>query len=199
MSGQPATFANSTPAFAAKLLHESSNASPLRDWPRALIVRFSLTDGTIDDNGTCAAGRPNRGRDRQPGLPRLRDSAAGPCSLVLTFVRNMTAFERITRMRQVAAGASGALLGCVAYATAFIATIDTAPRQSENIRQVVDLPWPVFALLPSLLAFVPLLVALVSLPKWTTRMSLILTYSAAVAAISYFGIDLLRRDYIGKF
>lgn len=102
-------------------------------------------------------------------------------------------------IQPAAVAARGILLGCVAYAIAFVVTITFAPRSPEGIREVVNLPWPVFAFLPSLLSFGFLPVACHDLATPRERFFVILLFSAAVGVCTYFGIDLLRRDYIGKF
>lgn len=112
----------------------------------------------------------------------------------------MTSSETTSFKSQPAlAAVCGLLFGCAAYAVALAISISLAPRRSENIREIVDLSWPIFATLPSLLAFVTLPVAIIGISQLRTRIYLFLSFSAAVGACSYFALELLRRVYIGKF
>jgi hypothetical protein len=99
----------------------------------------------------------------------------------------------------IIAAAAGGPLGCFVYVVAMGLTIAWAPRRAENIRSVVDLPWPVFAILPTAISFAVLLASWSVMRSQRLRLCLLATFGLAIAVCSYFGLDLLRRDYIGKF
>lgn len=99
---------------------------------------------------------------------------------------------------EVATGIGGSF-GILMYAVTFFLTMACVPRQSEGVRQVVDMPWPLYVALPTALAFVPLLVLGLTVPKRKWSSFFIIGFNLAIAASTCVGSDLLRRDYIGKF
>lgn len=94
---------------------------------------------------------------------------------------------------------AGFFIGMLVYATTFLVTMACVPRLSEGGRRVVDLPWPLYVTLPAVLAFVCLaaLGFLVSKRNWNSLF--IIGFNVAIAASTWVGSGLLRRDYIGKF
>lgn len=93
----------------------------------------------------------------------------------------------------------GVSLGLVAYAVAFVVTMSVVPRKAEGIRNVVDLPWPVYVMLPATFAFLPLVILGLTVPKRNWSLFFIVGFIMTVTALTNSGSELLHRDYMGKF
>lgn len=94
----------------------------------------------------------------------------------------------------------GIAAGLMSHVVALFAVMLAVPRQEEGVRQIVAIPWPAYALLPSMLSAATLLVLLfvpLKQPNWRLRM--ILAAGITMALCSLLSIDLLRRDFAGKF
>jgi hypothetical protein len=106
----------------------------------------------------------------------------------------------ITKNQFVALLVGGIAVTGVVYLIAFDLTMVLAPRAGENGRVVVTMPWPWFATLPSLVAATIGLGMGLSLSGTTKhRIAFLLGTMAAVFLLTNGCVDLLRRDYIGKF
>lgn len=93
---------------------------------------------------------------------------------------------------------AGGLAGMAAYLLACFLVMNLAPRRDEGIRSVIALPWPVYAWLPSVVSVGAVLVASRFFRQRTGRLGFLISGLSMVAAFSYLGWDLLRRDWIGK-
>lgn len=93
----------------------------------------------------------------------------------------------------------GVSLGLVAYLVAFVVTMSFVPRKAQGIRNVVDLPWQVYVMLPATLTFLPFVILGLTVPKRSWSLFFIVGFIMTVAALTDSGCELLRRDYIGKF
>lgn len=108
--------------------------------------------------------------------------------------------EPAVKNRFLASFLGGVVVAGVAYLIAFGLTMALAPRAEENGRVVVTMPWLWFATLPSLVAAAIGLGIALSLSGTTKhRIAFLLGTMAAVFLLTNGCIDLLRRDYIGKF
>lgn len=75
-----------------------------------------------------------------------------------------------------------------------------APRYQEGIRSCVDLPWPLYAMLPLSIAVAAAYgVTLLISRDGRRRIYLTSIAGLAIAICSPLFIGLLRRDFIGKF
>ncbi len=89
--------------------------------------------------------------------------------------------------------------GGLLYVLAMLVLMSSVPRVAEGGRQIVDWPWQLYASLPSIVAgVVGLATILLAVRSMHLRMGLLLVFAATLAAVSLFGIELLRRDFIGK-
>ena len=95
-------------------------------------------------------------------------------------------------------GGFGSVMGIAAYAIALVATMGLVPRRDEGIRQVVDVPWPVYVSAPALLAFGVLLVIAFWVPKQKWSSYFIIGFNLAIAVCTSIASGLLRHDFIGK-
>jgi hypothetical protein len=96
-------------------------------------------------------------------------------------------------------GGLGWLLGGFAYVVATGLTLAFAPRQAENVRDVVTMPWMVFVTLPTFAAIVVGMMAGLTLPKTLlSRLAFALGVAVAIGLANYCCADLFRRAYIGK-
>ena len=93
----------------------------------------------------------------------------------------------------------GGSFGFLTYGAAFLFTMAVVPRVSEGVRNVVNLPWPVYVAIPTTMAFVALAAFSVLIPRRKRSSFFIVGFNLAVAASTCVGSALLRRDYIGKF
>lgn len=93
----------------------------------------------------------------------------------------------------------GGSFGVLMYAVTFVLTIAVVPRESEGVRRVVDMPWPLYVALPTAFAFLPLVALGLTVPKRQWNLFFIVGFNLAVAISTCVGAGLLRRDYIGKF
>lgn len=98
------------------------------------------------------------------------------------------------------AATAGTFVGGFGYLAAMVLTIASAPRQLEHvIRQVVTMPWPVYAWIPTVAAIAVLLISACSIRGQSRRLVFLIFGAMSLAFFAHHGIDLLRRDYIGKF
>jgi hypothetical protein len=107
--------------------------------------------------------------------------------------------QRPSSQNRLILGLWGIPLGLMLYVVAIEVVIASAPRYSQGVRECVDLPWPVFAVLPYVVAI--LLVYLVSLFTtrcWKLRVLVLCAAVLTILLCSPVGIGLLRRDFIGK-
>jgi len=93
----------------------------------------------------------------------------------------------------------GGSFGLLTYGAALLFTMAVVPRVSEGIRNVVNLPWPLYVAIPTTMAFVSLAAFSVLVPRQKWSSFFIIGFNLAVAASTCIGSGLLRRDYIGKF
>ena len=90
--------------------------------------------------------------------------------------------------------------GMLAYIFALTLVSSVVPRHSEGVRDVVAIPWPIFATIPWLTAAVlgtGLVVILLRGAR--TRLVAFLLLVITIAVCNSLAVGLLRRDYIGKF
>lgn len=93
----------------------------------------------------------------------------------------------------------GTICGFVAYILCFVIVMSAAPRRPENVRSVVDLPWPVYATFPTYAPLLPVLIFYCFVRGLPARICFLASAVFVILMLSYTGIPLLRRDYIGKF
>jgi hypothetical protein len=93
---------------------------------------------------------------------------------------------------------TGAAIGATTYGIALLCTIALAPRSEENVRQSVALPWLMYAMLPSFGSTAAGILFSAILSRRDGRLIVLLATVLTILACSAFGIDLLRRDFIGK-
>lgn len=106
--------------------------------------------------------------------------------------------KALQRFRAGLFASSSAMFGLLSYLAAMVITMLFVPRRAEGIRDVVDLAWPTYALLPTFLSFAALLMIAPMMPSQRSRYAFIAVFTLAIAGCTFFGIDILRRDYIGK-
>jgi len=93
---------------------------------------------------------------------------------------------------------TGGNLGALAYAVAAALIVFAAPRQDEGVRRVVDMPWPVFATMPTAAAVAAVLLACRWIATRGQRLWFVVSASVVVLACSSLALEILRRDYVGK-
>jgi hypothetical protein len=73
------------------------------------------------------------------------------------------------------------------------------PRSAEGIRQCVAWPWPIYGALPTVVTCaIGLPVILFGFRLFPLQLAMLLAFEATIVVCSIVGIELLRRDYIGK-
>jgi hypothetical protein len=94
----------------------------------------------------------------------------------------------------------GTVFGAVMYFAASIVLISAVPRRSEGVREVADISWPVFASFPATVSVIALLAVLfIPLPRRLSRIVILLAAGLAVMLSAMLTLDLIRRDFEGKF
>lgn len=94
----------------------------------------------------------------------------------------------------------GTLIGSSVYLIFLAITMLAAPRTAEGIRQTVSWPWPLYASLPAMLttlAVFPLSFA--RLPTSIHKLSLIFAAGVSIILWAASTLELLHRDFLGKF
>jgi hypothetical protein len=90
--------------------------------------------------------------------------------------------------------------GAATYLAALVLVSGVVPRHSEGVRQCVSLPWMVFATLPWLLAAaISISGALFAARNARQRAAAVALLMLTIVVCNMLAVDLLRRDYIGKF
>ncbi len=92
----------------------------------------------------------------------------------------------------------GCPLGCFLYVVAAALTMACSPRRAEGIREVPDLPWRVFASLPTVLAVTCLFVICFYVRRPRLGILMFIAGAVAIAVCTYLGRGWLGRDFIGK-
>jgi hypothetical protein len=95
---------------------------------------------------------------------------------------------------------AGVPAGAIAYCISLWITMSAAPRYAEGIRSCVDLPWAVYATVPTVagLIFSYSLVFLFVRPV-RVRIAFLIVVGLTLVVCTAFGMGMPSRDYIGKF
>jgi len=95
---------------------------------------------------------------------------------------------------------AGLIITLALYIVVLGLSMYLVPRELENARRVVAAPWPFYATFPSIVAcVVGLTIGLFLRGSSRSRIAFLLGVAIAVFLSLQCCIDLLRRDYIGKF
>ena len=90
--------------------------------------------------------------------------------------------------------------GAVAYEFALLMVISIVPRHRDGIRECVSIPWAVLATLPwATAAVLSGGIVLLVVRGRQMRFAALLLLLITIAFCNTLTVDLLRRDYVGKF
>jgi hypothetical protein len=93
-----------------------------------------------------------------------------------------------------------AVTACGSYLIAMLQTMSQAPRRSVGIHEVVDMPWRIYAAIPSAVSLVCILLFIVIARRSvsTERIALLLVGGGSVVLCTWFALEMLRLHYVGK-
>lgn len=98
----------------------------------------------------------------------------------------------------IAVGGLGCLTGPVAYFVGMVLTMGFAPRNTATMRPHVMMSWEIYACLPTGIALaLVMLTSVYFIPRQQTHWRV--GCMIAVAVCIAMSVELLRRDFIGKF
>ncbi len=95
-------------------------------------------------------------------------------------------------------GGVGLISGLFLHLFAFMAVMRLVPRINENSRSVVDLPFEIYATMPTAIAMA-VTIPLGFIKLGTRRIAFWIGATLGIAFLTFFGQSLLQRDYIGTF
>ena len=108
--------------------------------------------------------------------------------------------EQNTVPSWLAFSTGGVVLTTLLYVIACGLTMGLAPRAAEGARSVVAMPWLLFAFLPTMIAgIIGFIIGLFLRSGLAQRIAFLFGVGVALFLTAGCCVDLLRRDYFGKF